>query len=261
MITTDEEVKKYVKEKISNSEVGIYSDTLLKIVNTLLNEYSFVENQTYPRPSHPNKEKRGDSFQTLVAIIISLRTTLENEVKVTTEFFQKYKSIDDIIIADEEEMESIIKSAGMQKQKTKTIKNVARIVKEKYNGNLDNAKMLSIEQTRNELLKIPGIGPKSVDCLIELGFDMPNIAVDVNVFRVVSRITNREWSKKPDFQNEKQVKSIKELLNNNIEKDYLLCQIAHTLLLLHGKYVCNGKAKCNKCVISKNCEYFETEMQ
>lgn len=261
MITTDEEIKKYVKEKLSDNEIGTYTETLLKIINVLLNEYSFVENQTYPRPSHPKKEKRGNSLQTLIAIIISLRTTLENEVKVTTEFFQKYKNIDDIIAADEEEMESIIKSAGMQKQKTKTIKNIARIIKEKYNGDLDNAKMLSIEQTRDELLKIPGLGPKSVDCLIELGFDMPNIAVDVNVFRVVSRITNKEWAKKPDFQNEKQVRNIKEFLNSNIEKDYLLCQIVHTLLLLHGKYICNSKTKCNKCVISDNCGYFEQEKE
>lgn len=260
MITTDDDIKNYLSEKSKNEEVGEYSEKLLKIVNILINDYSFVENQTYPRPSHPNEEKRTNSFNTLIAIIISLRTTLENEVKTTNEFFRKYKGVDDIIMADSQEMENIIKSAGMPKQKTKTIKAIAKIVKEKFDGNLDNAKMETVEKTREELLKLPGIGPKSADCLIELGFDMPSIPVDVNVFRVVSRITKQEWSLNPDFQNEKQVKAIKELLDNNFEKDFLLCQIAHTLLLLHGKYICKNKVQCKKCVISNDCDYTEKEM-
>lgn len=229
----------------------------MRVVKLLANEYSFVDNQTYPRPSHPIEEKRKDAFVTLVSIIISLRTTLENEVRATTKFFSKYKNIDDIISAEENEMESLIRCAGMPKQKVKTIKNIAWFIKEKFNGDINNAKMPTIEETRNAILSISGIGPKTADCLLELGFDMPSMVVDVNVFRVVSRLTNQEWAAKLDFQNEKQVKQIKKLLDNNIEKDYLLCQIAHTLLLVHGKNVCNSKRHCKRCIISNECDYAE----
>lgn len=94
---------------------------LLTIILRLCDKYSFIENQTYPRPSHPLEEKRKDSYYTLIAIILSLRTTLENETRAVKAFIDKYKSIDEVLNADENEMTEVIKVAGMAQKKAQTI--------------------------------------------------------------------------------------------------------------------------------------------
>lgn len=258
MLTNDSEVKSKVQETLMNCNGNSAQRELLEIVLDLTNEYSFTENQTYPRPSHPLQEKRKDSYFTLIAIILSLRTTLENELRAVFNFVNKYGTIDDVLDADEEELKDVIKCAGMPSKKAETIKKISYYIVHNLGGNIENIKKDSIEETRNELLKIPGVGEKSADCMLELGFDMPSMVVDVNVFRVASRLFGKTWAATPDFSNKHQISDIKVTLEDKLPQDYLIYQITHTMLLLHGKYVCKSKCKCSKCLISENCKYYKT---
>lgn len=255
MIETDEEAKKIIEKDIDMNK-NKYSNKILNIVFDLFNNYSFVNNQTYPRPSHPLKEKRKDPYFTLIAIILSLRTTLENEIKAVDAFMNRYKTIDDVLESDKEEMINLIRIAGMPNKKADTIFKVSKHIKQNYDGNIYNIVNESIEVTRNDLLKLPGVGDKSADCMLELGFNLPSMVVDINIFRVISRIFNEEWAEVPNFSNKNQVESVKRRLEDNLPENYLTYQIVHTMLLLKGKHICKSKSKCEKCSIKSYCEFY-----
>lgn len=231
---------------------------LLLIVNKLFDEFSFVDNQTYPRPSHPLPELRTDAYTTLVAVIISLRTTLENERKAVAAFRNKYKSIDDVVNSNPEELAQCIKMAGMPLRKANTIIKASEYIVSELNGDITQLKSDNIVKTRENLLRISGIGEKSADCILELGFDLPSIVVDINVFRVISRMYLFEWAAKPDFNAKCQVQRIKEFLESFLPQDFEIHQIVHTMILLQGKHVCMSKPKCHLCRVKEYCKYRRT---
>ena len=253
MIDTDLKSKYIVKDYYNKTQSNIEKSILEKVV-ILHNDYSFVENQTYPRPSHPYKELRVNSLFTLYAIIISLRTTLENERKATKQFIDRYHNIDEVIESNIEDIASTINCAGMALKKAKTIKTISEYLKNTYDGNINNLNNKNVSETRERLLKIPGIGSKSADCILLLGFDLPSMVVDTNVFRVISRMY---FVEPMVFEKENDVLKIKSFLDENLSKDFQLIQIVHTILLLHGKYICRSKPKCDKCKISKGCMYYK----
>lgn len=139
---------------------------------------------------------------------------IENETKAVRSFMGKYKSISEVLNADENEMIEVIKVAGMPQKKAKTIIKLSEYIQKYYNGNIWNAKKESVSKTREELLKMPGVGDKSADCMLELGFDMPSMVVDINVFRVASRIFGEKWAENSDFTNKEQIKAVKDRLEN-----------------------------------------------
>lgn len=257
MIESDEQAKNVIIEKIEMYNKNENSKKLLNILLKLCDKYSFVENQTYPRPSHPLKEKRTDPYYTLIAIVLSLRTTLENEKKAVNNFIYKYKSIDEVLNADTKEMAETIRAAGMPQKKVQTIIKLSEYIQKHYDGNILNAKKETVDKTREELLKMPGIGDKSADCMLELGFDMPSIVIDINVFRTMSRVFGKKWAENPIFSNKDQIKDVKNTLENSLPRDYLTYQVAHTMILLQGKYICKSKKKCEKCLITDCCDLFK----
>jgi endonuclease III len=95
---------------------------------------------------------------------------------------------------------------------------------------------LETEEARSEILKIPGVGPKSADCLLSIGQGKPSIAVDVNVFRATTWIFAFPWAENPNYNDNNQIRVVKELFDSSIPKDAFLTQIIHTFFLLYGKY-------------------------
>ncbi|MBQ8044146.1 MAG: hypothetical protein IJ272_08395 [Clostridia bacterium] len=256
MLCSDTDVKKKIEESIlesSNNEKG----KLLDIIRKLIDIYSFVENQTYPRPSHPLEKDRTDAYFTMAAIIISLRTTLENERKAVAKFREKYKCIDEVAKTTVDELSSTIKEAGMSTKKAQTIIDISKYIIYNHNGDINNIKSETVEETRENLMLIKGIGMKSADCMIELGFDMPSMVVDINVFRTISRLYNLEWADKCNFNDSNQIMSVKKLIEKNLPLDFEIYQIVHTIILLHGKNICKANPKCGNCQIKNYCEYYK----
>lgn len=252
IITTDNDAKKIIDNYL-DKELTENGRKILSFVRQLFDTYSFVDNQTYPRPTHPNKAKRANAYFTLLAIIISLRTTLENETKAVNKILKKYHNIDDILSADIHELKEAIKCAGMPEKKAWVIINMSNFIKEKYNGNINNINTGNVQEIRKKLLEIPGIGEKSADCMIELGFDLPSIVVDTNVFRVISKMF---FERKMFFENKQDIIDIKKFLENNLPADFRIYQIVHTMLLLHGKYICKSVPKCNICEKKNECIFY-----
>ena len=254
MINTDKDASLIIKDRIFTKDISIKEKEILDVVFVLLNSYSFVQNQTYPRPNHPDPAKRKDAYFTLIAILLSLRTTLENEVRAVDNFCNHYTNIYDVINSDFDELVRVIKCAGMPNKKAKTIIDVSRYIVDNLNGDINLINTGDIEYTRSELFKISGLGEKSVDCMLELAFDLPSIVVDTNVFRVFSRMYFAD--KEMHFNNKDDVLKIKNYIESNLIEDFRIYQILHTIILLHGKYVCRAKPNCNECIIRNKCGFF-----
>lgn len=257
MILSDKDAYNLISTRLSEKNISLTEKTILSDVISLMEDYSFVNNQTYPRPLHPNPTKRKDAYFTLVAIIISLRTTLENEQKAVGLFLNKFDSINDVVNSSVEEIKNIISCAGMPIKKANMILNITNYIIDNYSGDINKINNGNVTEIRNKLMSIPGIGDKSADCMLELGFNLPSIVVDTNVFRVISRIFFKEDNLK--FEKKEDIIKIKKFLEENIINDYRFFQIVHTIILLHGKNICKSNPKCEKCRLNTHCHYYSSK--
>ncbi len=250
---TDNDVRNkiifYLDKVEPNSELW----RILKSTLELSKHYSFSNTRTYPRPDHPVEWKRKPIIYMLVAILISLRTTLENEQKAVFNLITKFPDSTSLYKATAQEIEDCIRPAGMANKKSLTIRKALDYVLNNFNGDIETLSKLELEEARNAILKIPGVGPKSADCLLSIGLGKPSIAVDVNVFRSTSWIFDLPWSENPNYNDNNQIKVVKDLLDNLIPKDVFLTQIIHTLFLLHGKNIGNKHPQGKPCILNEFC--------
>lgn len=254
------EIKKRLEEelnRITSQKEAIKgyqkSRHLFEILIQLAESISYDSIQTYPRPDHPDPEKRGDPFKCLVSIIISQRTTLEKEVQASSRLFAKYQTPQEIARASLKEIAKLIKPAGMNKNKAKMIIEASKEILKRYQGNLESLKQKPVEAIRKEIMELPGIGPKSADCFLELALGMPSLAVDINVYR-----TTRRLGIAPSSASREKVKKILESL---LPKDVEIYRVVHTYLLALGKYFCRVRPRCNECPVTQWCEYFNEDQK
>ena len=259
MITSDEEAYNIILNRIKCKNITDVEKNILCLAILLMEDYSFVKNQTYPRPLHPDSTKRKDAYFTLIAIILSLRTTLENEQKAVNLFLKKYNSIYDVANTDVTTLKDIISCAGMPQKKSQAILNITNYIIENYSGDINNINDGNISEIKDKLMKFPGVGEKSADCMLELAFNLPSIVVDINVFRVTSRLFY--LGENLSFSNKNDVQFVKKFLEKNIVHDYKMFQILHTIFLLHGKYICKSKPQCKSCKLKGQCLYYKNNIK
>jgi endonuclease-3 len=120
-------------------------------------------------------------WELLVAVVLSAQCTDKKVNEVTKKLFKKYKTLDDYIKANPREFEQDIKSTGFYKNKAKNILATARIIKEKFNG--------QVPKTMEELLTLPGIGRKSANVILGNAYGIvEGIAVDTHVRRLAKKL-------------------------------------------------------------------------
>nr|WP_276938186.1 endonuclease III [Helcococcus sueciensis] len=121
-----------------------------------------------------------NEFELLCAVMLSAQTTDVRVNIVTEELFKKFKTPYDYLDADIKDIEELIKSIGLYKNKAKNLKNTAEILVEKFDGKVPN--------TREELESLPGVGRKTANVVLSVAFGIPAIAVDTHVHRTANRI-------------------------------------------------------------------------
>ena len=255
MIQNNETALNLINRAIDNPR-NHTEQILLDVTRRLMQVYSYEEYQTYPRPSHPDIEKQRDVYFTMVSILISLRTTLENEIRATEAFLDRFSSPEEVAIADPSEIAEVIRVAGMPDRKARLIIKATRYVIDQLDNDWERFRGMKIDEARKELMKIPGVGQKSADCLLELGLDLPTIVIDVNMLRVITSLFNLDGAEKPSLGNIEQLQSAKKQIEDSLRKDGYLYQIVHTMLLLHGKNTCRSKPNCPNCLIRDKCQYY-----
>ena len=176
-----------------------------------------------------------DTFQLLVAVVLSAQTTDVSVNKVTPELFSRYPSAADLADADQKDVESIIRTIGLYKNKSSNIIKLSQKLVNDFGG--------VVPDDYNDLILLPGVGRKTANVVLAEGFGVPRIAVDTHVFRVANRI---------GITDETDVTATEEALMQRLpERDWIE---AHHLLIFHGRRICSSRnPKCGVCGLIEIC--------
>ena len=117
-----------------------------------------------------------NNLELIIAVLLSAQCKDEYVNRATKKLFKKYKTIDDYADAKVEDIEKLIKTLGLYKAKSKNIVGMANMLRDVYD--------YKIPTTREELIKLPGVGRKTANVVLSVGFNIPAIAVDTHVERV-----------------------------------------------------------------------------
>lgn len=176
-----------------------------------------------------------NSFQLLIAVILSAQCTDLQVNRITGKLFRKYRLPEDYTSLSVDTLANEIKSCGLFYSKSKNIINTCRMLVEKYGSR--------VPSTREELEKLPGVGSKSAGVLLGIAFNQHTLPVDTHVFRVSHRL-GLSKAKTP----ERTEKELLILLPPQYRMDF------HHQLLAHGRQVCTArKPKCTECQLLKLC--------
>lgn len=182
-----------------------------------------------------------DTYQLLVAVILSAQCTDKRVNLTTPALFNKYPTIQLLANANYDDVFALIKSISFPGNKSKHLLGMANLVCSKFGG--------EIPMTVKELEELPGVGRKTANVITSVVDNQPNMAVDTHVFRVSARIGLTT--------NAKDVLAAEKQLIKHIPKE--LVHIAHHWLILHGRYVCVArKPKCEICGLTTACKYFNS---
>lgn len=181
-----------------------------------------------------------NSFQLLVAVILSAQCTDKRVNMTTPNIFARYPDAPSLAKAEFDDLFPIIRSISYPNNKTKHLIGMAQMLMERFNG--------EVPHTVAELIQLPGVGRKTANVITSVIDEQPNMAVDTHVFRVSARI-GLTTNAKNVLQAEKQ-------LIAHIPKN--LVHIAHHWLILHGRYVCVARnPKCMECGVTAACKYYQ----
>ena len=176
-------------------------------------------------------------FQLIVAVALSAQTTDKSVNVVTPALFEKYPDADALAAADVEEVSEYIKRIGMYKTKAKNIVGMAQKLVSDYGG--------QAPEDYDALVSLPGVGRKTANVVLSVGFGHQRIAVDTHVFRVANRI---------GLVHEKDVLKTEISLMERIPEERW--SRTHHSLIFHGRQCCDArKPKCDDCPINTLCEY------
>jgi endonuclease-3 len=174
-------------------------------------------------------------YLVLIACILSLRTNDRTTYPATLRMLELAKTPEEMIKVSEEDLAQAIYPVGFYKNKASQIIELSKKIVEDYGGNVPN----SID----ELCKFRGVGRKTANLVMTLGFGIPAICVDVHVHRIFNRI---------GYVNTKTPEETEFALREKLPVEFWIP--INTLMVTHGQNVCKPiKPKCEICPINKYC--------
>ena len=176
-------------------------------------------------------------YLVLIACILSLRTNDKTTYPATLRMLKLAKTPQEMMNVAEEDLAKAIYPVGFYKNKAGQIIELSKIIVEKYNG--------KVPDSIDELCKFRGVGRKTANLVMTLGFGEPAICVDVHVHRIFNRI---------GYVNTKTPDETEFALREKLPQKYWLD--INTLMVTHGQNVCKPtKPKCDECPIREYCEF------
>lgn len=185
-----------------------------------------------------------NTYELLVAVILSAQCTDKRVNMTTPAFFEAYPTPEVLAVATPEAVFEYIRSISYPNNKAKHLVGMAKMLIEEFDG--------EVPMSMDELTKLPGVGRKTANVIQSVAFNLPAMAVDTHVFRVSNRIGLTRNSKTPLETEKTLVKYFpQELLST-----------AHHWLILHGRYVCTAiKPKCSECGLTDVCQYYKAKQK
>jgi endonuclease III len=187
---------------------------------------------------HPRSElSHRTPFELLVAVVLSAQATDKGVNKATERLFPVANTPAAIVALGVDRLIPYVQSIGLFRNKAKNIVALSQILLREHGG--------EVPANREALEKLPGVGRKTANVVLNVAFGQPTIAVDTHIFRVANRM-GLAPGKNPDEVERKLVKFVPEEFR----------QHAHHWLILHGRYVCLArKPDCGGCLLRDLCEY------
>ncbi|MBS0587535.1 MAG: endonuclease III [Proteobacteria bacterium] len=187
---------------------------------------------------HPTTELEYRSpFELLIAVILSAQATDKSVNLATRRLFPQANTPEKILALGETGLTEFVRSIGLYKTKAKNILATCQMLIQEHHS--------EVPRTREQLEKLPGVGRKTANVILNTAFGEPTIAVDTHIFRVANRT---------GIAPGKNVLEVELKLLKAVPKEFR--HDAHHWLILHGRYICKArKPECAICKINHLCEY------
>ncbi len=176
-------------------------------------------------------------FQLLVAVVLSAQAADKGVNKATAKLFPVADTPSRIVALGIEGLVPYVQSIGLFRNKAKNVVALSEILLHEHGG--------KVPANREALERLPGVGRKTANVVLNVAFGQPTIAVDTHIFRIANR-TGIAPGKTPEEVERKLVKFVPDEFKLH----------AHHWLILHGRYVCVARAPhCAECAIRDLCEF------
>ena len=187
-------------------------------------------------PSPKSELDYSNAFTLLVAVVLSAQATDKSVNLATKSLFKIADTPQKMLELGEEKLTEYIKSIGLYRNKAKNVIGLSKMLLEDFNG--------TVPDSMENLVKLPGVGRKTANVVLNVIFNKPTMPVDTHLLRISPKIGLAEGTT-PE--------QVEQSLLKRIPAEYM--QNAHHWILLHGRYVCTAKnSKCDECVINDLCK-------
>ena len=188
----------------------------------------------------PNPDSELDynsAYTLLIAVVLSAQSTDAGVNKATAKLFKVADTPQTIVNLGVEAIKAHIRTLGLYNAKAENVYKLSKMLLEEHDG--------EVPATRKDLERLPGVGRKTANVILNTAFGMPTIAVDTHIFRVANRTGLAPGKTTRDVE-----QHLEKIVPETYKKD------AHHLLILHGRYVCKArKPDCGRCPVYELCEY------
>jgi endonuclease-3 len=192
-------------------------------------------------PNPQGELNHQNPFELLVAVVLSAQATDISVNKATARLYAVANTPATMAALGVEGVKPYIKTIGLFNNKAKHIIALCEILMRDYDSQVPDS-LAALE-------KLPGVGRKTANVVLNMAFGQPTIAVDTHVYRVSRRL---------GLTQSKTVLAVEKDLLACIPKRYLMH--AHHWLILHGRYICQARRPvCESCFLSDYCQYFAQE--
>ncbi|MBI2584012.1 MAG: endonuclease III [Candidatus Aenigmarchaeota archaeon] len=180
--------------------------------------------------------EKKNAFKVLISTVLSARTKDSTTIPIAQKLFRKYKNPEDFLKAPLKQLEKEIYGIGFYRVKASRLKQLCKILIEKYHG--------IVPQTMEQLLELPGVGRKTANCVLVYAFRKPAIPVDVHVHRISNRL-GLVKTEKPE-ETEMRLMEI-------VPRKYWID--VNELLVRHGQTICLPQSPfCSRCPVFDLCD-------
>ncbi|MDD3798082.1 MAG: endonuclease III [Novosphingobium sp.] len=188
-------------------------------------------------PAPETELEFSNTYQLLVAVVLSAQATDVGVNKATRRLFQEVKTPAQMVALGEEGLKEHIKTIGLFNSKAKNVIALSEILVRDFGG--------EVPQDRDALVTLPGVGRKTANVVMNCAFGAETFAVDTHVFRVSNRT---------GLAKGKTVDKVEALLEKRVPQPFR--RDAHHWLILLGRYTCKARSpECWRCPVVVQCEF------
>lgn len=188
-------------------------------------------------PNPTSELKWTNSFTLLVSVVLSAQATDKSVNKATESLYKIADTPQKILSLGEDNLISYIKSIGLYKSKAKHIIELSKMLISEFDS--------KIPDNLEDLIKLPGVGRKTANVVLNVLFNKPTMPVDTHLLRISPKIGLAQGSTPLE---------IEKSLCSRIPSEYM--NHAHHWLILHGRYICTARnPHCENCIINDICKH------